>query len=62
MKHHKRGSRTLELPLLLRDLGDDLLDLDNGAKDRALLHEAAAYIEQLESILARATTALGPCT
>jgi len=50
------------LPLRLRDLGDDLIDLDNGAQDQALLYLAAEYIEQLEATLAKINRALGHCT
>jgi hypothetical protein len=57
-----RSGRTSALPLLLRDLGDDMLDLDNGAMDRELLYETAAYIELLESLITRARSAIGNCT
>lgn len=54
--------KVAELPLRLRDLGDDLVDLDNGSLDQALLYLAAEYIEHLESILAKARRAIGDCT
>ena len=57
-----RDGRIAALPLLLRDLGDDLLDLDNGAQDRDLLYLAAQHIEHLESVLTSASIALGCCT
>jgi len=51
-----------DLPLRLRDLGDDLVDLDNGAQDQALLYLAAEYIEHLEAVRAKIRRALGDCS
>jgi len=54
--------RTAALPLRLREMGDDMLDLDNGAIDRELLYLAAEYIEHLEATLAKISRAIGNCT
>jgi hypothetical protein len=57
-----RNGRLAALPLLLRQLGDDMLDLDDGHLDRSLLFLAAEYIEELEAALAKIGRALGNCT